>query len=141
MGLRTKLAGAFVVLLMGAVLAAGFVDISWTLAKMADEVVDSGNVVAAEVFEQVRTVLAHTHGNPASGLRTDPNLTACIQSVRAFATGIVFIDITGANGEPIVGERQGSALLSAPSTAVLRSADPLPLPFQLTRPPCHATCL
>ena len=41
MGLRTKLAGAFVVLLMGAVLAAGFVDISWTLAKMADEVVES----------------------------------------------------------------------------------------------------
>ena len=134
MGLRTKLAGAFVVLLMGAVLAAGFVDISWTLAKMADEVVESGNVVAAEVFEQVRTVLAHTHGNPASGLRTDPNLAACIQSVRAFATGIVFIDITGANGEPIVGERQGSAVFAtAPSIDVLRSAEQLPLPFQLVR--------
>src|SRR5260370_35905945 len=124
MGLRTKLAGAFVVLLMGAVLAAGFVDISWTLAKMADEVVDSGNVVAAEGFEQVRTVLAHTHGNPVYGLRTDPNLTACIQSVRAFATGIVFIDITGANAEPIAGERQRTSVFSTAPSIDARVATP-----------------
>ena len=81
MGLRLKLGGAFAVLLIGAVLAVSIVDISWTLAKMTDEVIDSGNVVAAEVFEQVRAVLAHTSSDPINGLRADPSLAACIQSV------------------------------------------------------------
>ncbi len=134
MGLRVKLGGAFAVLLIGAVLAASIVDISWTLAEMTDEVIDSGNVVAAEVFEQVRAVLAHTSDDPINGLRTDPSLTALIQSARAFATGIVFIGIAGSNGENIVSERPGSTdSTEAPSIDVLRAAEQLPLPFELVR--------
>ncbi|HXR37098.1 MAG TPA: ATP-binding protein [Candidatus Binataceae bacterium] len=134
MGLRVKLGGAFAVLLIGAVLAVSIVDISWTLAKMTDEVIDSGNVVAAEVFEQVRAVLAHTSSDPINGLRADPSLAACIQSVRAFATGIVFIGIAGSHGENIVSERPGSAASTEmPSIDVLRAAEQFPLPFELVR--------
>ncbi len=134
MGLRLKLGAAFAVLLIGAVLAVSIVDISWTLAKMTDEVIDSGNVVAAEVFEQVRAVLAHTSSDPINGLRADPSLAACIQSVRAFATGIVFIGIAGSHGENIVSERPGSAApTEAPSIDVLRAAEQFPLPFELVR--------
>ncbi|HKD66383.1 MAG TPA: ATP-binding protein [Candidatus Binataceae bacterium] len=132
MGLRTKLAGAFVILLTVAVLAASMVELSWTLAKMANEVIDSGNVVASEVFEQVRSALARNSGDPAAGLRTDPNLLAFIQSVRAFAKGIVFIGIDSADGHSIVGEQQGGAVpADAPPLDVLRAAAQLPLPFQL----------
>ncbi len=134
MGLRTKLAGAFVVLLTAAVLAASLVDLNWTLAKMANGVIDSGNVVAAEVFEQVRSVLARTPGDPIVGLRNDPGLLAFIQSVRAFATGIVFIGIDGTDGRNIIGEQVGGvAPTDAPLVDVLRRATKLPLPFRLLR--------
>jgi signal transduction histidine kinase len=144
MGLRVKLGGAFAVLLIGAVLAVSIMDIGWTLAKMTDEVIDSGNAVAEELFEQVRAVLAHISRNPKTfrhwrslaikGLRTDRGLTASIQSVRAFATGIVFIGIAGSNGENIVSERPGSAASAdVPSIDVLRAAEQFPLPFQLMR--------
>lgn len=134
MGLRTKLAGAFVVLLTGAVLAASLVDLNWTLAKMANEVIDSGNVVAAEVFEQVRSALARNQGDPITGLRTDSSLQSLIQSVRAFATGIVFIGIDSADGRKIIGEEVGGAApTDAPSVLVLRRATHQPLPFPLLR--------
>ncbi|HEY2106193.1 MAG TPA: ATP-binding protein [Candidatus Binataceae bacterium] len=134
MGLRTKLAGAFVLLLTGAVLAASMADLDWTLAKMANEVIDSGNVVAAEVFEQVRSALAHTPGDPAASLRGDPGLQAFIESVRAFATGIVFISIEGIDGHNIIGEQVGGvAPTDAPMVDVLARATKQPLPFRLLR--------
>ncbi|MGO9061815.1 MAG: two-component system sensor histidine kinase NtrB [Candidatus Binataceae bacterium] len=131
MGLRAKLAGAFVIVLAGAILAASVVNISWALDEMADEVIDSGNVVASETFEQVRTVLAHTHDDPANALRTNPNLLASIESVQAFAKGIVFIDIDGANGDAIIDERPGDGAAGAPSIDALRDATNSHLPFQL----------
>src|SRR5580700_674923 len=134
MGLRAKLAGAFVVLLTAAVLAASLVDLNWTLAKMANEVIDSGNVVAAEVFEQMRDALARTPGDPIASLRNYPGLPAFIQSVRAFATGIVFIAIDDTGGHNIIGEHVGGfAPTDAPSVDVLRRATKQPLPFQLLR--------
>jgi signal transduction histidine kinase len=123
MGLRIRLAGAFVLLLTGAILAASVFNISWTLAEMAEEVIESANVVAAEVFEQVRTVLAHTPADPITGLRTDPSLLALVQSVRAFAPGIVFVDISAANGESILSERSDApAIASAPPIGALSHA-------------------
>lgn len=131
MGLRAKLAGAFVVVLAGAILAASFVNISWALDEMADEVIDSGNVVASETFEQVRTVLAHTRDDPANALRTNPNLLASIESVQAFAKGIVFIDIDGVKGDAIIDERPTDGAASAPSIDALRETTHSHLPFPL----------
>lgn len=134
MGLRTKLAAAFVVVLTAAVLAASLVDLKWTLAKMAIEVIDSGNVVAAEVFEQARSALARTPGDPSTALRNDPGLLAFIQSVRAFGTGIVFIGIDGIDGSNIIGEQVGGPAPSdTPPVDALRRATKQPLPFQLLR--------
>src|SRR5271156_4793579 len=130
MGLRAKLAGAIFVVLAGAILAASVVDISWALDEIADEVIDSGNVVASETFEQVRAVLAHTHEDPTAAIRTDPNLMAGIESVQAFAKGIVFIDIDAAKGEVILGEQPGAAP-AAPSIDALRGATQSHLPFEL----------
>jgi signal transduction histidine kinase len=130
MAFRAKLAGALVIVLAGAILAASVVNISWALDEMADEVIDSGNVVASETFEQVRTVLAHTHEDPTDALRTNPNLMAGIESVQAFAKGIVFIGIDGTKGKAIIGEQPGAAA-PAPSIDALRVATQSHLPFQL----------
>ncbi len=129
MTFRAKFAGAFVVVLAAAILAASVVDISWALDEIADEVIDSGNAVASETFEQVRTVLAHTHEDPTAALRTDPNLMAGIESVQAFAKGIVFIDIEAAKGEAILGEQSAAAAFLSIDT--LRGATQSHLPFQL----------
>jgi signal transduction histidine kinase len=138
MGLRVKLATAFVVLLTVAVLAASLVDLRWTLSKMANEVIDSGNVVAEEVFEQARTVLARAPADPVAALRADAGLRSFIESVQAFATGIVFIGIDSANGGSIVGEQQSGAIpAGAPPVGELRAAAQLSLPFQLLRALWH----
>jgi signal transduction histidine kinase len=138
MGLRIKLAGAFVILLTVAVLAASVVDLGWTLSRIANEVIDSGNVVAAEVFEQVRTALVRTPRDPVTSLRGDPGLRSFIESVGAFATGIVFIGIEGVNGRSIIGQPQAGALpIDAPSIEVLRSATQMPLPFRLLQALWH----
>jgi signal transduction histidine kinase len=132
MGLRLKLAGAFVILLTAAVLAASMVDLRWNLARIANEIIDSGNVVAAEVFEQVRAALARAQGDPIAGLRADRDLHSFIQSVRAFGTGIVFIGVDTQGGENIVG--QGDALPADTLSAdALRGAAQTPLPFHLMR--------
>src|SRR5579871_851991 len=134
MSLRIKLAGAFVVLLTAAVLGASLIDLSWNLARIADEIIDSGNVVTAEIFEQVRTALSGAPKDPITALRTDSRLHSFIQSVSAFGTGIVFIGIDGANGEGIIKEHQGAPVpADVPSIDVLRGAAQLPLPFQLMR--------
>lgn len=134
MGLRGKLAGAFVALLTIAVLAASMVALSWTLAQMANEVVESGNVVASEVFEQLRAELARGRRNPVRGLRNDRSLHVFIESVHAFATGIIFIAIDSADGHSIISEpKDGAVPADAPSVDVLRGAAQMPLPFQLLR--------
>ncbi len=134
MGLRTKLAGAFVMVLTAAVLAASVVDLSWTLAKMANEVIESGNVVAAEVFEQVRSAVSHNAQDPVAALRDDPELRTFIQSVRAFATGIVFIGIDRPDGQRILDERTGGlAPAGAEPVDLLRHAAAVALPFHLLR--------
>jgi signal transduction histidine kinase len=132
MGLRAKLAGAFVVLLTAAVLAASVVDLSWTLGKMANEVIDSADVVAEEVFEQARTVLARAPADPSAALGSDPGLLSFIRSLQAFATGIVYIGIDNAKGASIVGEPKGAALpAGAPPGERLRGAAQKTLPFAL----------
>ena len=131
MGLRAKLAGTLVIVLAVAILAASFVDISWALEELADEVIDSGNAVASETFEQVRTVLTLANDNPADALRTNPNLLASIQAVQAFAKGIVFIDVDTATGQPLIDERPGDGAAALPSIDALRDATRAHLPFQL----------
>src|SRR5262249_43788735 len=127
MGLRIKLAGAFVILLTAAVLAASLVDLSYNLARIANEIVDSGNVVASEVFEQVRAALARAQGEPVAGLRADQALRSFIQSVQAFGTGIVFISVNTKNGENIVGQGEAATGQFQPAE-VLSAAARLPLP-------------
>lgn len=131
MGLRAKLAGAIVVVLAAAVLAASAVSVSWALDEMADEVIESGNTVAAETFEEVRTVLTHAHGDPTSALRTNPNLLASIEAVQAFAKGIVFIDIDTPAGQPIIDEGAGGRTANAQLIDRLSDAVRSHLPFQL----------
>jgi signal transduction histidine kinase len=135
MGLRTKLAGAFVILLTTAVLAASLVDLGWALAQVANEVIDSGNVVAAEVFEQVRSALARNPADPTASLRQNPELLTFIQSVRAFGTAIVFIGIDRPDGQSIIGAKEGGpAPANAQPIEALRHAASLALPLPLLGP-------
>ncbi|SRR5579875_717615 len=125
MGLRTKLAGAFVLLLTTAVLTASVVDLSWTLAKMANEVIDSANAVAAELFEQVRNALTHNSADSIDALRDDPGLLTFIQSVRAFGPGVVFISIERPGGESVMGRPAGgmASFRAQPIDALSRAAE------------------
>jgi signal transduction histidine kinase len=132
MGLRSKLASAFVLLLTMAVLAASLVDLSWTLAKMANEVIDSGNVVAAELFEQVRNTLTHNAAGSIDAVRGDPGLLTFIQSVQAFAPAVVFIGLERPGGQSIIGQDNGELAPSGVQPIeVLRHDAEAALPLRL----------
>src|SRR6266852_5712320 len=64
MGLRTKIAAIFVPLLLLAVLAVSATEANHAVGVMVEDLGDSGNVLVNETFEQIRTALALSQGDP-----------------------------------------------------------------------------
>jgi len=64
MGLRTKIAAIFVPLLLLAVLAVSATEANHAVGVMVEDLSDSGNVLVNETFEQIRTALALSQGDP-----------------------------------------------------------------------------
>ncbi len=78
MGRRTKIAAIFVPLLLLAVLAVSATEANHAVGVMVADLGDSGNVLVNKTFEQIRTALALSQGDPVTALRQDKSLAALL---------------------------------------------------------------
>jgi signal transduction histidine kinase len=70
---------------------------------MVDDLGDSGNVLVNETFEQIRTALALSQGDPVVALRQDKSLAALLSSSSAFGKGVVYARVVTLNGDLVAG--------------------------------------
>jgi len=103
MGLRTKISAIFIPLLLLAVLAVSATEADHAVGVMVQDLGDSGGVLINQTFEQIRSALAHSQGDPVTALREDAALAALLSSSRAFGKGVVYARVVTVNGEPIAG--------------------------------------
>ena len=103
MGLRTKIAAIFVPLLLLAVLAVSATEANHAVGVMVEDLGDSGNVLVNETFEQIRTALALSRGDPMAALRQDKSLAALLSSSSAFGKGVVYARVVTFNGDLVAG--------------------------------------
>ena len=113
MGLSTKIAAIFVPLLVLAVLAVSVTEIDHATRVLVDSLGDSGNVLVNETFEQIRTALQNTQGDPVECLRKDPSLAAFLSSSGAFGKAIAYVRVVTLNGEMVAGT-SGDAVKGRP---------------------------
>jgi signal transduction histidine kinase len=116
MGLRAKLASAFLALLVLVVVAASVVQIDRTMTLMVGDLQGSGELVINQAFEQIRARLRQAPGEPAERLARDRGLKALLESSAAFGTGVVFARILAPDG---------SVILSSPADTVNSQIAPL----------------
>src|SRR5437868_5902963 len=102
MGLRAKLATAILVLLAVTIIAVTISSIDRTLAAMVDNLSDSGERISAEIFEEMRTVMAHGSGD-ARTLAQNQYLNTLLESSRAFGKGVVYARIEDPEGNILAG--------------------------------------
>src|SRR5579863_3783038 len=113
MGLRTKIDAIFVPLLLLAVLAVSATEANHAVGVMVQDLGDSGRVLINQTFEQIRTALEHSQGDPVTVLRQDASLAALLSSSRAFGKGVVYARVVTFDGELIAGS-SGEAVNDAP---------------------------
>jgi signal transduction histidine kinase len=113
MGLRTKIAAIFVPLLVIAVLAVSATEADHAVGVMVASLGDSGNLLVNQTFEQIRTALEHSQGDPVERLRQDKGLAALLSSSRAFGKGVVYARVVTLNGDLVAGT-SGDAVSAAP---------------------------
>jgi signal transduction histidine kinase len=70
---------------------------------MVEDLGDSGNVLVNETFEQIRTALALSQGDPVVALRQDKSLAALLSSSSAFGKGVVYARVVTLNGDLVAG--------------------------------------
>src|SRR5246127_2533904 len=114
MGLRTKIAAIFVPLLLLAVLAVSATEANHAVGVMVADLGGSGNVLVNETFEQIRTALALSQGDPVAALRQDKSLAALLSSSSAFGKGVVYARVVTLDGDLVAGTG-GDTVSAAPS--------------------------
>jgi signal transduction histidine kinase len=102
MKLRTKLVVIFFALLSCAILAVSIASLDRTIRVLARGLLDSGDGVAKEVFEQMRGALGAAARDPAAALRNDRGLRTAMQSSQAFGEYVVYVRIVSAGGAILV---------------------------------------
>ncbi|MGH7906685.1 MAG: ATP-binding protein [Candidatus Binataceae bacterium] len=122
MGLRVKFAALFLLLLLVPILAVSALEIDRTMAVMVDDLADSGTLLINQTFEQMRSILNKSKGNPAAALAQSRTLRAFLRSSRAFGKGVVYARIENPQGGAIVASAGdvGSALEPADPFDLLR---------------------
>lgn len=106
-GLRTKLALLFLILLMGVVLAVSALEASHVMRVMADDLGDSGTMLINQTFEQIKPLLGNG-ADPHSTISNDNALRSFLDSAHAFARGVVYIKIEDAAGSVLAAVPPGS---------------------------------
>jgi two-component system sensor histidine kinase VicK len=134
MGIRAKLVGSFFALLSCAILAVSLLSLDRSLRVMVRGLLDSGDRVAKDTFEQMRGALAAGGADPARALGADRGLRTAMQSSRAFGEYVVYVRIVSADGTVLVAaapEEEGQHAAAGPGVAELRGSLGSPLPLQL----------
>lgn len=126
MGLRVKFAAILLLLVLAPILAVSVLEIDRTMTVMVDDLADSGTLLINQTFEQIRTILAQSTGNPEAALANSASLKAFLRSTRAFGKGVVYTRIENPSGGAIVAS-EGDALTAAAAAAVP------PQPFEILR--------
>jgi signal transduction histidine kinase len=116
MGLRAKLASVFLALLVLVVVAISMVQIDRTITLMIGAVQSSGELVIDQTFEQIRSRLRETPGEPPRALARDRALKTLLESSSAFGNGVVFARILAPDG---------SVILASPSNWQDSKIDPI----------------
>ncbi|MGD0073784.1 MAG: ATP-binding protein [Candidatus Binataceae bacterium] len=103
MRLNAKLVSSFLLLLVVAIIAMSAIEADRALDLMVGELATSGDLIAKQVFEQMRAVLARSGGkDPAAALRRDASLQTLLDSSLAFGQTIVSVEVIDPNGNVIV---------------------------------------
>lgn len=102
MGLRSKLAIAFLGLLMAVVFAIGAIQINRTMKLMIGDLAASGDLLTGQAYEQMRVTLSSAHGDPLTALAHDASLRALLDSYRAFGKGVAYARIESPDGSVII---------------------------------------
>jgi signal transduction histidine kinase len=103
MGLRGKLAVIFATLLILTVIAISILEFERTMRMMVNNLDDTGIALTDQIFEQMRASLTQSRGDPTQSLRNDGAIAASLRSAQAFAKGVVYARIEGADGSVIAG--------------------------------------
>src|SRR6266446_4534822 len=103
MGLRAKLATAVLILLAVTIIAVTIASIDRTLSAMVEHLSDSAERISAEIFEEMRSVMAHSSGDPARALSQNESLNTLLDSSRAFGKGVVYARIEDPDGNILAG--------------------------------------
>lgn len=103
MGLRAKMAAIFIPLLVGAVIAVSAAEVDHSAGAMVNTLHEFGSTFTSQTFEQIRTALANSKGNPIQTLRKDPGLTALLASSQAFGKGVVYARVETLDGHFVAG--------------------------------------
>ena len=103
MRLNAKLVSGFLLLLIAAILAVSAIEADRALDLMVGELAASGDLIAKQIFEQMRATLARSGGDdPAAVLRRDASLQTLLDSSLAFGQTIVSVTVIDANGNVMV---------------------------------------
>src|SRR5262249_36909981 len=90
-------------LLLIALVAVSVLEIERTLRAMVSSLDDSGALVINQTFEQIRSALDESTGDPAQTLRHSHALRTFLESAQAFGKGVVYSRIELPDGSLITG--------------------------------------
>lgn len=107
MGLRTKLAAAFLFVLVVTIVVVSGLEIDRTVKVMVGGLHDSGALLINQTFEQIRTALRNSNRDPIDTLRQDRRLREFLESSRAFGRGVVYARIERPDGSVVVSGDEG----------------------------------
>src|ERR1700677_2601768 len=120
MDLRARLAIIFFVLLLLPFVAVSALQINRTMRVMVDDLGGTGDLVAKQIFEQIREDLQHPSSDPVAAIRGDSSLQALLNSAQAFGGGVVYAAVEGMDGKVILVSQSAPAAASAPPFTALR---------------------
>jgi signal transduction histidine kinase len=98
MGLRSKLAASFLLLLIATVVAIGAIQIDRTADLMIDQLAKSGDLLAGQVSAQIRADLESTDSGRANALGNDEALLTLLTSYREFSDSVVYARVERPDG-------------------------------------------
>src|SRR5437764_9126563 len=103
MKLRHRIVLIFLPMLLVPFVAVTILQVDRTMEVMIASLRAAGELVTGQVFEQIRTDLNNSAGNPAQTLSSDPLLTVLLRSSEAFGPGVVYSRIETLDGRAIAG--------------------------------------
>jgi len=120
MKLSAKLAIGFLLLFTAVIIAVSAIAANRTLELMVQELTTPGDLIAKQIFEQMRATLARSGvDNPVAALRSDPSLQTLLDSSLAFGNTIVSVRVIDANDNVI------AAAASAPDESRSKPLAPI----------------